>query len=61
MGVQVPEQIRDLKKYQAGDPDSCPTSKPGKNDLRQHRLHLEKKKGAQKDRAAPQGDVAEAL
>ena len=61
IGVEVPEEIGDLKKYQTGDPDSRPASKPGKNDLRQQGLHLKKKKRAQKDGATPHGDITQTL
>src|SRR5579863_815790 len=60
IGVEVSEEVRDLKKYQAGYPDSCTASKPWKDDLRQHGLDLKEEERAEKEGAAPQGERARA-
>ena len=58
MSVEIAEQVGDLKKYQASRPYAGPAAEPWKDDFRQYGLYLKKEKGAQEDRAAPDGQSA---
>src|SRR5690242_287816 len=50
MRVEVAKQEDYLKEQQADRPDRRDSSKPGKNDFSNQRLHLEEKKRAQENR-----------
>ena len=50
MCVRIPTQEEYLEEEHAGGPDAGPTSKPGEDELADHRLDLEQQESSKKNR-----------